>query len=955
MHQLTGRRGIRFHLLALRATQNQISYDSWIETLTFLFTDIEGSTALLRRLGDDAYAGVLSDHQRLIRAALDDHDGKEQDTQGDAFFAAFTSTMDCVAAALEMQRELRDFTWPGDELLRVRMGIHTGEAVRSSNRIVGFEVHRAARIAAVGHGGQVLLSSTAASLVEGALPAGVSLRDLGSHRLKDLAGPETIFQLVAEGLDSDFAPLRSLNNPELANNLPMSLNTFVGRSTELIEVRQLIEASRLVTLTGAGGAGKTRLALQAAAELLDGSGEGVWFVDLAPVSDPEQVPSTVMNVLQLRLEPESAPLESLQSSLRDQNVLIVLDNCEHVIDSVAKMTDLIVRQCPRVSILATSREPLGVDGERVYRVRSLSLPEEGVAGADDLEGSDAVELFLARARSHDSTLEIDDVVAPLVASVCRRLDGIPLAIELAASRLSTMSLDDLHERLDQRFRLLTGGSRHALPRQQTLGATVAWSYDLLNGPERDMLRRLSVFAGGFDLKAAEAVSVASGLESFEVADLLSSLVNKSLVSAERASSSLRYRLLETIRQYAADQLSQVGAEGETTRLRELHAEHYLALCVEAAPELEGPNQGAWLSRLDLEYDNLLATFTTLLGEPERTEDVVLLAVSLYRFVFTRRNTTIPVLLRDALVSDVGLAPSVRGRALTTLAWMTAENGQEERSHKRASDLSEEALALAQEIGDPYFRAEVLTLRSFTWTELEEPVRALECAEAALALSRELKDPRRIGEALMSLVYATRTPSAMIDEIRESLAIFRQLGDHASTTTMLLFMSLAQDDSLEGMREARALNADAMELAEEIGSTYHRLLLWSNAGGFDYSLGDYDQALVHSRRAISLSRRSGLSVEREHWSIFTLSCVATVQGHYLLGAQLAGAHDGIEERANEPLMGLWSQAEADARDNNRVLQREALGSDGYERAIAVGKSLSANRLYDLAMGRSDPVP
>jgi tetratricopeptide (TPR) repeat protein len=427
-----------------------------------------------------------------------------------------------------------------------------------------------------------------------------------------------------------------------------------------------------------------------------------------------------------------------------------------------------------------------------------------------------------------------------------------------------------------------------------------------------------------------------------------------LVTAERASSSLRYRLLETIRQYAADQLIQIGGEEQTIRSRQLHAEHYLALCLEAAPELEGPKQGAWLRRLDLEYDNLLATFTTLLADPERTEDVVLLGVSLFRFVFTRRNTIVPAYLRDALARDVNLPLAMRARAVFTLAWMTHTIGQEERSHQRASDLSEEALALAQQVGDPYFRSEALTLRSFTWTDLENRVLALECAEAALELARELKDPRRLGEATAAFVYAGKKPSEMIDEIREALTIFRQFGDDSWISVMLIFLSLAQDESLEGVREARALNAEAMELAEEIGSTFHRLILWSNAGAFDHFLGDYDQALQYSRRALNLSRRSGTSVEHDYWSIFTLSCVATLQGHYLLGAQLAGAHDGIEERASEPLGGYWSQMEIDARNNNRVLLREALGDDEYERAIAVGKGLNANRIYDLAMGRSEPV-
>jgi hypothetical protein len=343
------------------------------------------------------------------------------------------------------------------------MGIHTGEVAEMSTGLVGYEVHRAARIAAVGHGGQVLLSSAAAGLVEDTLPGEVTLRDLGSHRLKDLGRPETIFQLVTEGLTSEFAPLRSLDNPELTNNLPASLNPFIGRSAELAEVRGLVMDSRLVTLTGAGGSGKTRLALQVAAELLDGSGEGVWFVELAPVSDPDQVPSTLISVLQLRQEADAPPLDCLVKLLKAQNVLIVLDNCEHVIDTVAKMADVIGRNCPRVSLIVTSREPLGVDAERVYRVRSLSLPAIDAEGAEDLEGSDAVELFVARARARDSTFDLTDAVAPLVASVCRRLDGIPLAIELAASRLSSMSLDDLHARLDQRFRLLTGGCRASRP------------------------------------------------------------------------------------------------------------------------------------------------------------------------------------------------------------------------------------------------------------------------------------------------------------------------------------------------------------------------------------------------------------------------------------------------------------------------------------------------------------
>lgn len=896
----------------------------------------------------------MGDHHRIIRAALEVHGGHEEGTQGDSFFAAFTSPKACVAAAIEMQRALALHEWPLGEQLRVRMGIHTGEVAEMSTGLVGYEVHRAARIAAVGHGGQVLLSSAAAGLIEDTLPPEVSLRDLGSHRLKDLGRPETIFQLVAEGLASEFEPLRSLDNPELTNNLPFSLNSFVGRSAELMEVRKLVMDFRLVTLTGAGGSGKTRLALQVAAELLDGSGEGVWFVELAPVADPDQVPSTVINVLQLRQEADATPLDCLVKMLKAQNVLIVLDNCEHVVDTVAKMADVIGRNCPRVSIIVTSREPLGVDGERVYRVRSLSMPADDVEGAEDLEGSDAVELFVARARAKDSTFELNDAVAPLVASVCRRLDGIPLAIELAASRLSSMSLDDLHSRLDQRFRLLTGGSRNALPRQQTLGATVAWSYDLLTEPERDLLRRLSVFVGGFDLQGAEAVCAEGGFESFDVADLLSSLVNKSLVAAERISTSLRYRLLETIRQYAADQLVQIDGEVETARTRQLHAEHYLQFCLEIAPELEGPTQGTWLKRLDLEYDNLLATFNFLSADPERAGDVLALGVALFRFVMTRRNSVLPHYLRDALSRDTAVPVVLRAEALLALSTMTGAIGSEEHSHQLARDLSEEAFALAGQLDDDEFTVRALNGRALTWTDLGHKELGLENANAALELARSINRPRSIAEALAVVVYSHQSLPEAREYILEALTIFRQLNDSYWVSLTLIFDSISLGETQEDVREARALNEEAMELAEEIGSTFHRMLLWSNAGAFSHFLGEFDLAVQQGRRALRLSRRNGSPVDHDYWTIFTLACCATQLGHFLLGAQLTGAHDGFEERAIEPLGGFWSQMEIRARENNRVMLRKALGDEEYERAIAAGKGLSPDRVYDLALGRTSHV-
>ena len=630
------------------APAEPISQPFGTETLTFLFTDIEGSTALLRRLGGDAYAEVLSEHHSLIRSSLSAHDGTEIGTQGDGFFAVFSSPIACVAAVVEMQLALGARSWPAGEQVRVRMGVHSGEAAETPTGPVGIDVHRAARVAAVCHGGQVVLTAKTAALIRDSLPAGAFLRDLGLHRLKDLGSPEQIFQLEAEGLASDFPPLRSLDNPELANNLPSYLSAFVGREDELAELRSLVESSRLVTLTGAGGSGKTRLALQVAAELLGGLDEGVFFVDLAAVAEPELVPGAVAAALGIRQQAGRPALVQLLEVLSDQRVLVVLDNCEHVVDACAKLADLVERGCPNVHLVATSREPLGIDGEHVYRVPPSRCPPRRPRRSRTCKARTPSSCS-CDGRGPMTTLSPSTTRSPSSsASICRRLDGVPLAIELAAARLASMSLVHLNERLDQRFRLLTGGARNALARQRTLRAAVDWSFELLSCPEQAVLARLSVFVGGFELDAAEAVCGGGGVELFEVADLLGSLVNKSLVVAERSSGSLRYRLLETTRQYAADQLvATTGAPG-VRRVQQAHASFYLQLAEAASPELTGPRQGSWLKRLDLEWDNVRAALANFFGEPDRTKEVLRLGVALHLFFLTRGHVEPVGYLRAAL-------------------------------------------------------------------------------------------------------------------------------------------------------------------------------------------------------------------------------------------------------------------------------------------------------------------
>jgi predicted ATPase len=466
--------------------------------------------------------------------------------------------------------------------------------------------------------------------VRDGLPPGAALADLGSHRLKDLGRPERIFQLRAAGLQAEFPPLRSLGSPALPNNLPAQLSTFIGREREVSEVRALVESARLVTLTGAGGAGKTRLGLQVAAELLDGSGDGVWLAELATVTDQDAVATAISQALRLAVNPGRPVLEVLLDALAPQDVLIVLDNCEHLIGGCAKAAEAIVRRCPRVRLLATSREPLGIGGETIYRVPSLSLPGPGDPGSGTPGSSDAVALLAERARAQGIALPVDEEGGPLAVSVCRRLDGMPLAIELAAARLRSMSLAELHDRLDQRFRLLTGGSRTALERQQTLRATVGWSYSLLTAAERVLLGRLSVFAGSFDLDAAEAVCGFGDIDALDVSGLLGSLVDKSLVVAEPTSMALRYRLLETIRLFAAERLAEAGGQ-EVAAVAWMHCAHFLAVAGAAAAHLTGPEQGSWLARLDADQANMRRAAGHAAGRPDGTALVLRLGVALDRY------------------------------------------------------------------------------------------------------------------------------------------------------------------------------------------------------------------------------------------------------------------------------------------------------------------------------------
>jgi predicted ATPase/class 3 adenylate cyclase len=575
-------------------------------TLTFLFTDIEGST---RRWEQHAAAmrDAVARHDEILRRAIESNGGVVFKTGGDAFYAVFPSATDAVRAAVVGQMGIESTNWGEIGPLRVRMALHTGTADLRENDYFGPPLNRVSRLLSIGFGGQVLLSGTTASLVGETLPPGAALKDQGEHRLRDLSGSLHVFQLLHLSLPSNFPALKSLDT--VPNNLPTQVTSFVGREREVARVKELLATSRLLTLTGVGGSGKSRLSVQAAAELLEQYVDGVWFVELAPLAQPDLVPQILAAVLGIHAEPNQPILSTLLAALGPKKILVVLDNCEHLVDACARLADELIRGCAKISILASSREALQIAGETTLRVPPLaSADPDHLPPLEQLAQYEAVQLFVERASAVQPAFALTPQNVRAVAQICHQLDGIPLAIELAAARVKVLSPDQIATRLNDRFKLLIGGSRTALPRQQTLRALVDWSYELLSKSEKALLRRLAIFAGGWTLEAAEAVCAGDELESDQILDLMTALVEKSLVLAEDQGDHVRYRLLETLRQY--------GREKLTPAEEQLIASRHARYCLDFLEGFAGQYFGTRIDDLDsfdAEYDNLRAAMAWAAG------------------------------------------------------------------------------------------------------------------------------------------------------------------------------------------------------------------------------------------------------------------------------------------------------------------------------------------------------
>jgi predicted ATPase/class 3 adenylate cyclase len=668
-------------------------------TVTFLFTDIEGSTKLAQE-HRHRWEALRARHHAILQSAIDAHHGYVFQIIGDAFCVSFHTAEEALRAAVKTQVDLHSEKW-GDAPIKVRMGIHTGQAqIQEAGDYHGYlSMSRVQRLMSAAHGGQVLLSLAAQELVRDDLPANVSLRDLGERRLKDLIRPEHVYQLVIPSLPVDFPPIKTLD--AYRHNLPTQLTSFIGREKEIEETRQAILDHRLVTLTGVGGTGKTRLSLQVAAEVLDQYPDGAWLVELAPILDPLYVPRKTAIAIGLRDEPHRPVIDMLCDYLREKKMLIILDNCEHLVDACAQMADRLLHASTHTRILASSREALDIAGEATYRVPSLGLPDMShLPSVESLSQYEAVKLFIDRATSAVSTFAVTNDNTPFLAQICHRLDGIPLAIELAAAKIRVLSLEQIARRLDDRFRLLIGGSRTALERHQTLRAAIDWSYNLLPPVEQILFRQLAIFVGGWTLEAAESIcsdeSTSSEIKSNDILNLMEQLINKSLVIREETQSESRYRMLETMRQYANEKLVE---SGKSDALRDHHLYYFLNLAETAAPHLIRPEQLEWLAQLDADYENLRAALEWALNK-EIAEPSLRLCAGLGRYWYLRTFWLEGSKWMKSTLSKTAHNPTraekiARAQAL----YQDAELADQLDDLERMKTSAEQSLALAQEVSD----------------------------------------------------------------------------------------------------------------------------------------------------------------------------------------------------------------------------------------------------------------
>ena len=950
--------------------------------LTFFFTDIEGSTQLWEEHPKEMKQ-ALARHDVVLRQAIKTHHGHIFKTVGDAFYATFTNASDALAAALEAQQGICAEHW-GETPIRVRMGLHTGEVEARDGDYFGPPLNRVARLMSAGYGGQVLLSTATAELIRPNLPLHTDLRDMGERRLKDLTRPEHIFQLTAPGLPADFPPLKTIET--VRTNLPPQLTSFIGREKEIAAVKGLIAQHRLTSLTGSGGAGKTRLSLQVAADLLDAYPGGVWFIELAPISDPDLIAQIVVGTLGLREDAHRSLLTVLTDYLRPKTTLLVIDNCEHLIEAAAEFAETLLQNCPNLRLLVSSREALGISGEMAYRVPSLSAPKANtVQPVAELATLESVQLFVERAQVVRKDFTLSQQNAPAIAQICTRLDGIPLAIELAAARVKMLRVEQIAERLGDRFRLLTGGSRTALPRQQTLRAMIDWSYDLLPESERVLLRRLSVFAGGWTLEAAETVCQGSGIPDYDVLGPLTRLVDKSLVVVGEGVET-RYHLLETVRQYAREKLTE---SGEGMMVRDLHLQYFLGLAERADSEFVGPNEPEWEKRLEEDLDNIRAAIEWSL----------------------KGDAQVGLRLASALWLFSGSSGRFHAFTPEKIAWLTQLLEQPANAHRNAarakallvlgalhvSELetglayTEQSLSIYQEINDQHGIAFALQWVGFFIALQENTCAALSLYRASLALFRKLghkfgmaRTLRLIGELVGANDYAKT-----YIYFEESLKWYRELGTATGIAsaleclgmTALLAKDYTQARTLFLETQKTNFSAGISEMSGGIANGLARLALEE---------GNYEEARVYLEEMIAFTQEYGLppnpflsmdlgyialwqgdlisarsiftktlvddnftvlKITGKAWAIEGLASLFVLQNKPERAAQLFSCADAMYESVSTKQRTPIAQEHI---DHNLAMIRAQLDEATVIAAQAAGRAMSIDEAIALALKDDDPL-
>ena len=915
-------------------------------TVTFLFTDIEGSTKLWEQ-NPEAMKAALAKHDSILKEIIESNKGYIIKTTGDGVHTVFSTAIDAINASILAQRNLHSvFNLNSSSFaLKARMGLHTGEAELRDNDYYGQTLNRAARIMSAGHGGQILVSGVTAQVAREHLSDDITLLDLGEYNLKGLSRSEQIFQVLGPDLQKEFPPLTSI--AMATNNLPTQLTSFIGRERELKEARERLLAARLLTLIGPGGTGKTRLSLQLGADVLPLFAEGVWFIELAPLADPALILQTVASVLGVRAQMGMPLINVVQDFLRGKNLLLIFDNCEHLVEASAQLADDFLHNAPNIKIVASSREALSIGGETVYRVPSLGLPNQASASHEALAGYESIQLFVERARAANPKFDLTEKNAPSVAQICRRLDGIPLALELAAARVTVFSAEQIASRLDDRFKLLTGGSRTALPRQQTLRALIDWSYDILPKEECMLLRSLSVFAGGWTFEAAEAIC-----SDLDVLTLLSQLVNKSLVTVDEEGDEPRYRLLETIRQYARDKLLDMG---EAAEMRNRHLDYYVQFSENSEGELFGSMALNWVNRLEAEYDNLRTAIEW--GMDNDVLAVLRMGGALPNFWFRRGYESEAIKWMEEALAHADALPQVEGaearqrmviiaKAWQASAWMSFSQG----NMAKAIVASATCATLARQLGNKQLLALVLSFEAASRMNSGNFENIDVIVDEALNAAHESGDTFALGMAFgmigSRMMMAGRDLETAKEYTTKSLSLLKEHSNRFGYG-MVLF-SIGMGSRFQGrFAEAREKFVILLPIFAAMGDYHRTNMIHSETAHMERLEGHYEKAAQLYRKTIvewkRLGHRAAVANQLE-----CLAFIAKIREQTERAAKLFGAAEMIREVIHIPMNGM-EQAEYDREVGDL---REGMNEDDFIKLWAEGRSMSLEQAVEYALEESD---